>query len=553
MYKRLRPIGLLVGLLVFSNFSNAQYAFDQLPFHSGNGYPRANSMAVIDTFLYFTAADDTHGRELWISDGTMSGSRMVKDIFPGKDYSMSGNGTHFITAYNNKVYFTANDGTNGLELWVTDGTTNGTQLLKDIYPGALFSNPQHLTVYNGKLYFAANDGTNGMELWVTDGTANGTQMLKDLNAGSASSAPSQFTLYNGKMYFTATGGIWETDGTVAGTKLATITATGSSFSNVNIAQLFNNKIYFTAIQHNTSTTTTGLWETDGTVAGTKFIKNVSIDKDNIIIFNNKMYFSGRDSITLGYELYTSDGTANGTQLIKDIYPTTNRSSYPQQFTIVGNQLFFEADDGTHGDEIWVTDGTTNGTKLVEDIMFDPHSPTRGSRPNNLTSYDNKLFFSAQDSTLKDGFWVTDGTVAGTKKLIAYDRTLFFRVDHDDVPFFVCNNNLYFIGYHSPKGGDMLWKMTDTSSTTTNIPTTNKENQITIAPNPAHDRVYITLSEEYEHAQISITDLTGKVLLTQPIDATKKQVELTLPSAPTGIYLLNLQHKDGVITQRLLIE
>ncbi|MEZ5016917.1 MAG: T9SS type A sorting domain-containing protein [Flavipsychrobacter sp.] len=558
MYKKLRSIGLLIGLLAFSNFSEAQYAFDQLPFHSGNGYPRAQSMVVIDTFLYFTAADDTHGRELWISDGTMSGSRMVKDIFPGKDYSMTGNGSHFITAYNNKVYFTANDGTSGLELWVTDGTTNGTQLLKDIYPGALFSNPQHLTVYNGKLYFSANDGTNGTELWVTDGTTNGTQMLKDLEPGSNGSAPSQFTVYNGKMYFSAKGGIWETDGTVNGTQLATITTTGSIFSGINIVGVFNNKLYFAA-NHNPVVPPNGmhgLWETDGTVNGTKYIKDISIyNLQKATIFNNKMYFAARENtnIPIGYELFASDGTTAGTQMVKDINTAgASPSSYPDQFTVVGNQLYFEANDGVHGDEIWMTDGTTNGTKLVADIMFDPHNPTRGSRPKNLTSFDNKLFFSAQDTTFKNDFWISDGTVAGTKKLIAYDRTLFFRVDHDDVPFFICNNNLYFIGYHSPKGGDMLWKMTDTS-TTTNISTTKKEYQITIAPNPAHDKVLLTFGESYEQAQVSITDLTGKVLLTQQIDATKKQVELTLPSVSTGIYLLNLQHKKGVITQRLLIE
>lgn len=73
------------------------------------------------------------------------------------------------------LLFPANDAANGRELWKTDGTAEGTVLVKDINPGATGSFPDGFTPLNGAWYFAAMDGTNGDELWKTDGgerTAN---------------------------------------------------------------------------------------------------------------------------------------------------------------------------------------------------------------------------------------------------------------------------------------------------------------------------------------------------------------------------------------------
>lgn len=80
------------------------------------------------------------------------------------------------------------------------------ELVKDINPGSAWGNPIGLTVFNNNLYFSANEGTNGYELWVTDGTANGTIMLKDIYLGSDSSFPYYFKEYNGKLYFNADDG-----------------------------------------------------------------------------------------------------------------------------------------------------------------------------------------------------------------------------------------------------------------------------------------------------------------------------------------------------------
>ena len=102
---------------------------------------------------------------------------LVKDIFSGFFSSSPYN----LTNVNNTLFFTAYDGANGQELWKSDGTETGTVLVKDIYTGEGNSSyPYNLTNVNGTLYFIANDGTNGYELWKSDGTEAGTVLVKDI-------------------------------------------------------------------------------------------------------------------------------------------------------------------------------------------------------------------------------------------------------------------------------------------------------------------------------------------------------------------------------------
>ncbi|WP_139559060.1 ELWxxDGT repeat protein [Methylotetracoccus oryzae] len=368
----------------------------------------------------FRADDGNTGTELWITDGTTAGTYLLKDINPGVGWS-SPDG--FAALGNGLVLFQADDGTTGTELWITDGTAAGTQLLKDIRLGTGSSSPSQFTALgNGLVLFQANDGASGFELWVTDGTAAGTQLLKDIRSGTGSSSPTQFTaLGNGQALFTANDGttgleLWVTDGTAAGTQLLKDirSGTGSSVPS-QFTALGNGQVLFTASD---ATHGTELWITDGTTAGTQLLKDInsgtssSAPLEFTALGNGQWVFRTSDGVN-GYELWITDGSAAGTQLLKDIRPGASSSS-PTGFTALGNgQLLFRANDGTAGSELWITDGTAAGTQLLKDIV----AGTGSSSPSDFATLGNGLvLFVATDDTNGYELWVTDGTAAGTQML-----------------------------------------------------------------------------------------------------------------------------------------
>ena len=122
-------------------------------------------LTLLGDTLYFTASDAEHGRELWKSDGTEAGTVLVRDVNPGPDSSIPP-GLGYVWAAGGSVYFAANDGAAGVELWKTDGTEAGTARLGDINAGTASSNPAGVVAADdGTVYFFADDGTHGRELW----------------------------------------------------------------------------------------------------------------------------------------------------------------------------------------------------------------------------------------------------------------------------------------------------------------------------------------------------------------------------------------------------
>ncbi|HEX8462402.1 MAG TPA: ELWxxDGT repeat protein, partial [Segetibacter sp.] len=162
-----------------------------------------DDMVLLNGNVYFTAVTAAAGRELWKTNGTEAGTTMVKDIVPGTegsniagDYSLSSNGSYLL--------FSAKTPTSGIELWKSDGTDAGTILLKDINPGAPSSDANSFFKYNNIVLFQAKDAANGTEIWKTDGTTAGTVLLKNINAvGNSTSLLGNyfFYIFNGRVYF----------------------------------------------------------------------------------------------------------------------------------------------------------------------------------------------------------------------------------------------------------------------------------------------------------------------------------------------------------------
>ena len=156
--------------------------------------------AVNDT-LFFASWDDLYGIELWKSDGTPAGTQMLKDINPRGNACPWEDGCALI-AVGGKLLFTARDDTHGVELWTSDGTENGTTMVKDIHSGGssafnLEDSPAFLAATNRGLFFAADDGTHGNELWVYDAGACTPPCLP-----SPSSPPNESSTYETRPTFT---------------------------------------------------------------------------------------------------------------------------------------------------------------------------------------------------------------------------------------------------------------------------------------------------------------------------------------------------------------
>ena len=165
------------------------------------------------------ANDGTSGYELWKSNGTKRGTVLVKDINPAapapintacKDRK-SCVGSSWVdditvvgkTAAGRRIYFTANDGKHGLELWKSDGTRKGTTLVKDINTGSADSDPGSLTAFKGRLLFSADDGVHGYEMWRSNGTKANTALLINLEPGAGGSEPGELTISGPLLYFAA--------------------------------------------------------------------------------------------------------------------------------------------------------------------------------------------------------------------------------------------------------------------------------------------------------------------------------------------------------------
>ena len=174
---KIRTTGLLAVGLVAVPVKNINAA--------GSAHPA--NLVNVGAKVFFSANDGGSGQELWSSDGTASGTALVRDIATGS----SGSSPNNLTELNGALYFTANDGAHGFELWKSDGTPAGTVLVKDITPGTsgsfFIGVPNGLTNVNGMLFFGAQNSANGRELWMSDGTEDGTLLVMDIAPGLSSS------------------------------------------------------------------------------------------------------------------------------------------------------------------------------------------------------------------------------------------------------------------------------------------------------------------------------------------------------------------------------
>jgi trimeric autotransporter adhesin len=362
-------------------------------------------LVAISTQLFFSADDGTSGRELWTSDGTTGNTKRVKNINSGSDASDPAD----LVELNGQLFFSADDGS-GRTIWQSDGSNAGTDLITDT---TVFSAAAELTRSGDSVFFSAADSTNGRELWKTAGAISDTLLVKDINTATASANPTDLTDVNGTLFFAATEPIsgtelWRSDGTPQGTRLVAdinpLAGAPSAPANLTAA---GNTLFFTA---DDGVNGVELWKSDGSLAGTVLVKDINSTfpgaiaaPANLTAVGNMLFFTANNGVN-GIELWKSDGTPAGTVQVKDIYAGAFDAA-PTNLTTVGSTLYFSANDGVSGIELWKSDGTPAGTVQVKDIY--PGAPD--AELSQLASINGTLLFAANDGVNGVELWKSKGT------------------------------------------------------------------------------------------------------------------------------------------------
>ncbi|MEJ7592675.1 MAG: ELWxxDGT repeat protein, partial [Planctomycetaceae bacterium] len=421
-------------------------------------------------------------RELLAADVSV-----LKDILPGSASSLPNQTTP--TEFNGQVYFSANDGVRGFELWRTDGTGGGTQLFIDLTPGSVGSFPKNFIVSNGKLFFTTQTG-----MFVTDGTQAGTTQLlaSAKNYSGIAAVGGTVFYYLGEPPIgnsdSPGGTFWKTDGTVANT--VSFLTWNKAGGPINPA-VFDNAIFFVAPGSSTLyklnpaldtvaevssaftvdpgsdsypafvVSTAGLFfagrepsvasvlwilnSADGTPSKVQAPDSGSIAKglEYLTTSNNRVYFTAF-TLATSFELWSSDGTSAGTSMVKEIIPGS-MSPGITALTDVDGVLFFSANNGVHGIELWKSEGLASNTIMVKDIV--PGSDS--SAPRGLFNLNGLLTFFARnpESLSETLMWSSDGTDAGTMPIGAAPISPAFPV--------ALGNSEIFAGENSTVGRELF--------------------------------------------------------------------------------------------------
>jgi trimeric autotransporter adhesin len=367
--------------------------------------------AVIGEILYFDLKEFGNSKGIWRSDGTEEGTTLVK-MLPTEL-----NQQYALHAMGDKLFFQADEGIFGRELWISDGTPEGTELLKDINFGPGHSSPYGFTEIDGTLYFFASSNGIQADIWKTDGTPEGT-LLHRTNIGEY---PQELTaLGRGETLLfraqdeTSGSEVWTTDGPSGAT----------------------------ALLKDINPSTSGFSWTRGSAPGD--FTQVILDSDD----GGTIFFSAGTGSNR--ELWKSDGTTEGTIYVKEIHPSS--SSNPSYLTAVGNTLFFSADDGSNGTELWKSNGTADETVMVKNInntSADSIGPGIVKHPTL-----NEVYFSANDGVNGTQLWRSDGTSVGTTIISDVPEEDFNQLWLDDAKFI--GSTLLFLASSEDTDGN-LWK------------------------------------------------------------------------------------------------
>lgn len=330
--------------------------------------------------VVFSGVDREHGVELWRSDGTTQGTQFLADIV---DEDVGGSHPHDPMSLGDTLLFFAGDG-HGFALWRSDGTTAGTVSVKRGLYGQI-----GWTGSSSRVFFTVQARHGLTELWTSDGSETGTLRVTPDSALAIGELSRPATALGSRVFFSATdrnhgAEPWITDGTPGGTRRVADLVPGPESSSPRGFTIFAGKAWFAAASR--------LWKSDGTLKGTVALGPELQEIQIWTAYADRLWFSGIDGEGRT-ELWSTGGTAASTRFFAELPAIASP-------TVHAGRLWLLAG----GSQLWSTDGTPPGTRSFEISVDQPLQA--------LISDGARLYLSSSSS----GLWVSDGTAGGTRKI-----------------------------------------------------------------------------------------------------------------------------------------
>ncbi len=370
----------------------------------------------------------------------------------------------------NVVLFQGSDSTNTQGLWETNGTASGTFLITNGTARYGFTpDPQislDLTVFKNQVLFIGRDATSAQtdySLWSTDGTAAGTTEFTNVSGA------------NPKGLFTSAAVTW------------------NSFPDLTV---FNNEVLFNGLNNATAAGVHGLWETNGTAAGTAEITGINgvastgLNPSDITVFNGIALFNGASSANAAgpaghLGLWTTNGTASGTTELgasTGIAGAATTGLDPTDMTVFGSEVLFNGVDADGKAGLWETNGTASGTHELLAGAGGVSDPS-GLNPTDMTVFGSEVLFNGLNSSGDMGLWVTDGTAGGTHEITGIANVAASGLAPSDLTVF--NGEVLFRGFDIHNRAE-LWETNGTATGTQVLPIAGTPST---GPNPSGLEVY----------------------------------------------------------------
>ncbi len=395
------------------------------------------------------------------------GQTLVKEFTPG-DF-----GSYFYFMGNTQKGFVMNvyNPTFGVEPWISDGTNEGTFMLKDIGPGAsnsLFSNDafsNDTILY----FFAFNENNNNViNLWRTDGSSNGTYFIDSLGPNYPNKYYEEATFYKGEFYYFISSqsykSLYATDGSQKKPRKI-YTFNDSNYSSRSSIKVFNNQLYFYGYDKDHGAE---LWTSDGTSAGTKLVFDLNTGPKSSIYNNgqmarcqDKLFFIAQRDIKEGYELFYISTQTGGPWLFNDYTPASNVSS--NIYLIEGNDSFFMFNvNNIVRPTTYVSDGNWNNTRK----FHEPKDPDPNDYFYTYGVHQTKNFTLVSSYTSVTGaeLFKSDQQFNNLGLLRDINPGIGNSINGNITKIFEVGKKAYFLGFNFMLGND-IWVTDGTSDST----------------------------------------------------------------------------------------